>query len=114
MLIRGHNDNTGRYERKSDSNYGFYNGTGSYYLHDHKPKGKVNILNIAAYTLGIPITAWAIWLNIGGWKADILWMLAAAFWLFKLIRAIINLHYEMKDKALNLKEKQKRIDKEIF
>jgi hypothetical protein len=107
MLIHSGNDSQGRYERTGHNNNSFFDGIGGYSLYNDKSK-KVNILNLISYILGIPISAWAAWLYIDGWKGNLIWILAALFWAFKLIRAVIKLHFEIKEKNIELEEKRTR------
>lgn len=113
MLIRGGSDNGSRHERKVDNINGFYYGARGYSIHDYKQKN-VNVLNVVSYILGVPLSVWAAWLYIGGWKGTLIWILAGAFWLVKLIRACIKVYFEYKEKQIELREKESRYDKDIF
>jgi hypothetical protein len=111
MLIHRSSNNAGKYERQTGRGDSFYFGANGYPIFNNKSK-KVNLLNIVAYTLGIPLTAWAAWLYVGGWKGNLIVGLASAFWLIKLITAVIRLYYEMKEKEIELEEKRARYKKD--
>lgn len=68
---------------------------------------------IIGYALGIPSTVITIW-NVTGWKANVLWVIVALFWLFKLARACMKAYQEYKEKEIELKNKRDRYNKDIW
>lgn len=74
----------------------------------------MTILKIAAYILGIGGSGWLFYLRIGGWKADALWLILAAFWFVQLCRGIVKLYFEVKERQIELEEKKARYNKDIF
>jgi hypothetical protein len=70
-------------------------------------------ITIIGYVLGIPSTFWTLW-NVSGWKANILWLLMALFWAFKLFRAIMKWRQEYREQQIELDEKRKRYEKDIW
>lgn len=113
MLIHNSNGSAGRHERESGRNDSFLNSIGGYRLYHNKPE-KMTVLKIVAYTLGISGTSWLLYFQVGGWKANILWALAGAFWLVQLARACVKLYFEIKEGQIELAEKRDRYKKDIF
>lgn len=74
------------------------------------PKTLIAVASIFGY----PISALAVWLNITNWKADVVWILAALFWAFKLVRACMKAYQEYKEKEIELQNKRDRYNKDIF
>jgi hypothetical protein len=74
----------------------------------------VTILKIVAYSLGLGGSGWLLYLQVGGWKANALWVLMGGFWLVQTLRACVKLYYEVKEKEIELAEKRRRYDKDIF
>lgn len=70
-------------------------------------------LVIIGYLLGVPSTFWTLW-NVSGWKANVLWVLMALFWGFKLFRAIMKWRQEYREQQIELEEKRKRYEKDIW
>lgn len=88
---------------------------GNYHLPvDHSSLKKMTILKIVAYTLGFGGSGWLLFLRIGGWKADFLWLSMAGFWLVQLARALVKLYFEIKHEQIELQEKKARYNKDIF
>lgn len=63
------------------------------------------ILNI----IGISSYFGAIWLNIGSWKADVLWFLAVLFGVVKFIRYTLKTWQDFRKTELDLKAQKKKI-----
>lgn len=79
-----------------------------------KPGMDPKTLMLAISLIGVPSSVLAIWLNIATWKADVIWALAALFWLFKLFRACMRWRQEYIEKQIEIKEKRDRYNKDIF
>lgn len=109
-------DSRGRYKLTDTGGYSFRSNGDHYYLpNPHtKPGMQSKILLLIANLIGFPATAWIMLLDIQTWKENFLWGLIAAFWLFKLIRACIRAYQEYQEKQIELREKKKRYDKDIF
>jgi hypothetical protein len=109
-------DSRGRNQLDDISRYSFRPYGGRYYIPNpySKPGMSSKIFLLIANLIGFPVTAWVMLLNIASWKENVLWGLIAAFWLFKLIRACIKAYQEYQEKQIELKEKRKRYDKDIF
>lgn len=71
-------------------------------------------LKILGYTLGFSGTGWLFYLNIGGWKGDIIWVLMGTWWIVQVFRAVMKLYWENVEKRIEMREKQARYDKDIF
>jgi hypothetical protein len=111
MLIHSGNNSQGRYEREGHRNGSFFNGAHGHSIYNDQSK-KVNVLNTVAYILGIPLSAWAAWLYIGGWKGNLIWILAASFWVFKLIRAIVKFYFEYRREKFELRKDEEEYIKD--
>lgn len=84
-----------------------------YSLSDIKPK-KLTILKVAGYSLGVTGSGWLLYFNVGGWKADVLWLVLAAFWFVQTLRACMKLWFEYREGQIELEEKRARYKKDIF
>lgn len=113
MLIRNSNGFSSGHERKTDNYNGFYSGARGYSIYNYKPT-KVTIFKIIGYMMGIGGSGWFLYLRVGGWKADFLWLSMAAFWVVQLCRALVKLYFEYKNSQIELKEKKARYNKDVF
>lgn len=66
------------------------------------------ILKIATW-LGVTSYVGAIWLNIGTWKADTLWLLAFMFGVVKFIRYSMKTWQDFRKGELEIKAQRKKI-----
>jgi hypothetical protein len=66
------------------------------------------ILKIITW-LGVSSYIGAIWLNIGTWKADILWGLALMFGVVKFIRYSVKTWQDFRKEELNIKAQRKKV-----
>lgn len=66
------------------------------------------ILKIATW-LGVTSYVGAIWLNIGTWKADVLWFLALMFGVVKFIRYSMKTWQDFRKGELEIKAQKKKI-----
>lgn len=109
-------DTGGRHKLDDNSRHLVYYYGHRYYIpNPHtKPGMSPKILLLIANIIGFPATAWIMLLDIQAWKENFLWGLIAGFWFFKLIRACIRAYQEYQEKQIELKEKKKRYDKDIF
>lgn len=71
-------------------------------------------LKVVAYLLGFTGTGWLFLLNVGGWKAQILWVIIGLWWIVQLIRACMKLYFEFKHEQIELEEKKARYHKDVF
>lgn len=113
MLIHSDNGSADRHERKNGSDHRFLNGALGHNIHYYKPK-EVTTLKIVAYLLGFTGTGWLFLLNIGGWKAQLLWAIIGLWWIVQLARACVKLYFEIKERQIELLEKRDRYKKDIF
>jgi hypothetical protein len=74
----------------------------------------MTILKIIGNLLGVSGSGWLLYMGVGGWKADALWILMGSYWLVQTLRACVKLYYEVKEKEIELAEKRRRYDKDIF
>lgn len=86
-----------------------------YIIPYHKTKAKKvaqKLLSITLYLLGFSASVKVFLLNIAGsidgWKANIIWLIGAAFWLFLLLRAIIRFYWEAQEKKEYWRERRRR------
>lgn len=66
------------------------------------------ILKIATW-LGVTSYVGAIWLNIGTWKADVLWFLAFMFGVVKFIRYSMKTWQDFRKGELEIKAQRKKV-----
>ena len=80
---------------------------------DHsKHKKAMTTLKILGYTMGLGGSGWFLYMRVGGWKADALWIILAGYWLVQLARACLKLYFEYKDGQIELQEKRARYNKD--
>lgn len=115
-MFGNHNNNSRNgSERLVRSGHSFPGTFDNYHLSiDHPKLTKVTILKIVAYTLGFGGSGWLLFLRVGGWKADFLWLSMALFWVVQLARALVKLYFEYKHEQIELMEKKARYNKDIF
>jgi len=81
-------------------------------VHNHKtaPKGMETtlILKIATW-FGVSSYVAAIYLNVGSWKADVLWGLALMFGVVKFIRYSMKTWQDFRKGELDIKAQRKKI-----
>jgi hypothetical protein len=113
MLVHFGSDNRDRHERKTNSRNGFHRSARGYNIHNYQPK-QMTVLKVVAYMLGVSGSGWFLYMRVGGWKADALWLTMAGFWLVQMLRACLKLYFEYKDGQIELQEKRARYNKDIF
>lgn len=75
-----------------------------------EPKLILTIITI----VGIPSYIGAMMLNLGNWKGNVLFCLAAAFGLFKFGRLVWRTIMEAKERNIELKAKKRRWEKDVW
>lgn len=116
-------DNRGRYQLNGTGRLSFYthavNDSISNAKSANKRRMEVKILLAISIILGYPATIYTILANITqdwhtNWKSNVLVVLVAAWWLFKIYRAWWRWTMEKEEKKIELEEKRRRYERDIF
>jgi hypothetical protein len=72
-----------------------------------KPGMEPKVLVMIASILGVPIYGWAIWLNIGSWKANVLFCLAVTFMILRIVFYFVKSWQDSRLREWEFKQKVK-------
>lgn len=86
----------------------------NYFTIDHSRPKKMTIFKIIANGFGLTGTGYLLYFNVGGWHANVLWYVMAAFWTVQFARACLKLYFEFKEGQIELRAKARRYDKDVF
>jgi hypothetical protein len=115
-MYRNNNDNnrngTKHLDRRGHSL--FSNAIDNYFIIDHSRPKKMTLFKMLANAAGFTGTGYLLYFRIGGWHANVLWWVMAAFWAVQFARACMKLYFEWKEGQIELKAKARRYDRDIF
>jgi hypothetical protein len=86
----------------------------NYFIIDNSKPKKMTVAKIIMNALGLSGTGYLLYFRIGGWHANVLWYVMAAYWAVQFARACVKLYFEFKDGQIELRAKARRYDKDIF
>lgn len=95
-----------------DSEHAIYNSAHRGSIINHKPdprRMEAKLLLTVLSWVGLGSYIGAIWLNIGNWKADVLWFLALMFGVVKFIRYSMKTWQDFRKGELDIKAQRKKI-----
>lgn len=78
-----------------------------------KPGMEPKVLVMIASILGFPIYGWAIWLNIGSWKANVLFCLAVTFMILRIVFYFVKSYQDTRLREWEYKQKINPPEEEI-
>ena len=84
------------------------------YTTNRIPKVEAKLFVGILWAVGIISTGTYLFIDIASWKANVLFIIAGGFWIVKLAKACINLYQETRLKNIEIEEKQRKLDKDIF
>jgi hypothetical protein len=115
-MYRNNNDNnrngTKHLDRRGHSL--FSNAFDNYFTIDNPGAKKMIVIKLIANALGLTGTTYLLYFKIGGWHANVLWIVMAAFWAVQFARACVKLYFEIKEGQIELRAKARRYEKDIF
>ena len=84
------------------------------YTTNRIPKVEAKLFVVILWAVGIISTGTYLFIDTATWKANVLFIIAGGFWFVKLIKACINLYYETQMKKIELEERKRKLDQDIF
>lgn len=113
----GNNNNNNRPKSKYlvHGRYPFLgNVIDTYFIIDHSRPKKMTVAKIIMNALGFTGTGYLLYFQVGGWHANVLWIVMALYWAVQFARACVRLYFEIKEGQIELRAKARRYDKDIF
>jgi hypothetical protein len=86
----------------------------NYFIIDNTKPKKMTVAKMIMNGLGLTGTGYLLYFRIGGWHANVLWYVMAAYWTVQFARACVKLYFEFKEGQIELKAKARRYDRDIF
>lgn len=109
---------TNRSEHRYNRYDTLFGSTGNYDLSNYSPAKpgifKAPKMSAIITVLGVPTYIWAVFLNIGTWKGDLLLFLSVLFAFFKLVFFIARKLQDWQERRIEIKAKRKRYEQDIF
>lgn len=90
----------------------FWDVISDYFVINNSGSKKMTLLKALLNGMGVTGTSLLLYFNVGGWKANILWVLMGLFWAVQFLRACLKLYFEYKDGQIEMKAKARRYEQE--
>lgn len=74
---------------------------------------ELKVMIFLSNILGIPLFGYTIWINWGGWKADMLFIMSGLYAVVRLYFAIRKGFQDIKNRDLSIRKKEHDVNKEI-
>jgi hypothetical protein len=115
--VSGNNNNNNRHKSEylvGRRHFVLGNVIDNYFTIDHSRPKKMTVFKIIANALGLSGTGYLLYFRVGGWHANVLWIVMAAYWAVQFARACVKLYFEIKESQIELRAKARRYEKDIF